>query len=420
MSVPSAVETVVIGAGQAGLSMSHHLGRAGREHLVLEARPTLGGGWQDRWDEFCLVTPNWSTSLPGFAYDGQDPHGFMPRAEVVSRMARYAAAIGAPVQLGTAVKRLSPRSDGRFRLDTTDGPIDASSVVVATGSFHHPKVPPIATELPRRLHQLHSHDYRKESDLPPGAVLVVGSGQSGVQLAEELFGAGRRVYLSVGSAGRMARRYRGRDSVEWLSDVARTGERFGTALPSVDKLPTPLAKYAGNPAMSGHGGGHDTNLREFAARGITLIGRMERVEGERLVLAPDLPANLSRADRFFDERFKGLFDRYIEAAGVAAPADDRAQFDFEPDVLGEVDFRAAGISTVLWTTGYRMVYGWVDAPIFDELGYPRHRRGVTDVPGLYFVGLLWQHTLVSASLVGIALDVAHVARQMGLPAPSDS
>jgi putative flavoprotein involved in K+ transport len=414
MSVPSAVETVVIGAGQAGLSMSHHLTEAGREHIVLEARQTLGGGWQDRWDEFCLVTPNWSTSLPGCEYDGSDPDGFMPRDEIVARIARYAGVIDAPVRLGTSAKRLSGLPDGRFRLDTDDGPIDATSVVVATGSFHRPKKPPIAAELPRRLTQLHSHEYRKESDLPPGAVLVVGSGQSGAQLAEELLETGRRVYLSVGSAGRMRRRYRGRDSVIWLSELARNGERFGSTLPTVDMLPSPLAKFAGNPAMSGHGGGHDTNLREFARRGITLLGRIERVDGERLSLAPDLPVNLHRADGFFEERFRGLIDRYIEAAGIDAPPDDFVQSTFEPAVLDQIDLAAAGISTVLWTTGYRMDYGWIDLPIFDEFGYPRQRRGVTEVPGLAFVGLLWQHTLLSATLVGIALDVAHVAGQLRL------
>jgi putative flavoprotein involved in K+ transport len=420
MSVPSAVETVVIGAGQAGLSMSHYLSQAGREHIVLEARPTLGGGWQDRWDEFCLVTPNWSTSLPGFEYDGDDPDGFMLRAAIVARIARYAGVIDAPVRLGTGVKRLSALPDGRFHLDTTDGLIDATVVVVATGSFHRPKKPPVAPELPKRLTQVHSHEYRKESDLPPGAVLVVGSGQSGAQLAEELFEAGRRVYLSVGSAGRMTRRYRGRDSVAWLSDLAHNGERFGATLPTVDMLSSPLAKFAGNPAMSGHGGGHDTNLREFASRGITLLGRIERVDGERLSLAPDLPANLRRADGFFEERFKGLIDRYIESAGITAPPDDRVQFDFEPAVLDRIDLEGAGISTVLWTTGYRSDYGWIDLPIFDEFGYPRQRRGVTEVPGLYFVGLLWQHTLLSATLVGVALDVAHVAGQMRLPAVSGS
>lgn len=410
----STVDTAVIGAGQAGLSMSWHLTQAGREHVLLDARRTLGGGWQDRWDEFCLVTPNWSSSLPGFHYDGPDPDGFMPRDQIAARVARYADVIAAPVRLESRVQRLSTRPGGGFRLETSDGPLDAARVVVATGSFHLPKVPSLAAEFPKRLAQIHSHDYRRASDLPPGAVLVVGSGQSGAQLAEELFEAGRRVYLSVGSAGRMSRRYRGRDSFRWLAEMARNGDRLGVTLPTVDMLPSPQAKFAGNPSWSGHRGGHDTNLREFAARGITLLGRIERVEAGRLALAPDLPANLRRADAFFDERFRSVIDRYIEAAGIDAPPDDRAQFDFDPPVLDGLDLAGAGISTVLWTTGYRLDYGWIDLPIFDEFGYPRQRRGVTEVPGLYFVGLLWQHNQLSATLVGASFEAAHVAEQMGL------
>jgi putative flavoprotein involved in K+ transport len=360
------------------------------------------------------VTPNWSASWPGLAYDGPDPDGFMPRDEIAARVARYAGVIRAPIQFDARVLRLTIRPDGRFHLDTTAGPLDAARVVVATGSFHRPKLPPLAASLPKRLAQVHSHDYRKEADLPPGGVLVVGSGQSGAQLAEELFEAGRRVHLSVGSAGRMSRRYRGRDSFWWLAEIARHGEEFGLALPTVDMLPNPKAKFAGNPSWSGHGGGHDTDLREFAARGITLLGRIESVEGERLSLASDLPANLSRADSFFADRFKPLLDRFIEAAGVDAPADDRVSFDFEPDVLEEIDLARAGIATVLWTTGYQLDFGWIDLPIFDEFGYPRQRRGVTEVPGLYFVGLLWQHNQLSATLVGSSLESRHVARQMGL------
>jgi putative flavoprotein involved in K+ transport len=416
VSVPSTVETVVVGAGQAGLSMSWHLTRAGRPHVVLDARPTLGGGWQDRWDDFCLVTPNWSTSLPGVAYDGPDPDGFMARDEIAGRMARYASAIDAPVRLATRVERLTTRSGGGFHLETTDGPIDATTVIVAAGSFHQPKIPQIAAELPKRLVQVHSHYYRKESDLPPGAILVVGSGQSGVQLAEELHDAGRAVYLSVGSAGRIPRRYRGRDSMWWIHELAHDRLGLGISLPTVEMLPSSQAKYAANPSLSGHGGGHETNLREFAARGITLLGRIERVGGERLSLAPDLPANLTRADRFFDERFRPLFDRYIAAAGIDAPADDRLPFEFEPAVPDQLDLAGAGVSAVLWTTGYRLDYGWIDLPIFDEAGYPNQNRGVAEVPGLYFVGLLWQHTQVSATLLGGSLEAAHIAGAMGLPA----
>jgi putative flavoprotein involved in K+ transport len=343
----------------------------------------------------------------------------MPRDEIAARVARYAEAIGAPVQLESRVIRLSTRTDGRFHLETSSGPVDATRVVVASGSFHRPKIPQIAAEMPERLVQVHSHLYRSAADLPEGAVLVVGSGQSGAQLAEELYEAGRRVYLSVGSAGRIPRRYRGSDTFRWLAEMAQRGHQLGVALPTVDMLPSPQAKFAGNPSWSGHGGGHDTNLREFAARGITLLGRIERVEGEWLALAPDLPANLRRADGFFDERFKTVIDRYIEAAGIDAPPDDRVQVDFEPAVLEGIDLARAGISTVLWTTGYRLDYGWIDLPIFDELGYPRQRRGVTEVPGLYFVGLLWQHNQLSATLVGAALEARHVAERMGLSPDHD-
>jgi putative flavoprotein involved in K+ transport len=415
--IRSAVETVIVGAGQAGLSMSWLLREGARDHVVLERRATLGGGWQDRWDAFRLVSPNWTVSFPGHPYDGLDPDGFMPRAEVAARVAGYAGAIGAPVALGTDLRRLTARPEGGFRLETNQGTVQADRVVVATGSFHEPRIPAIATSLPARVTSLHSHAYRNEDALPPGAVLVVGSGQSGVQIAEELAEAGRRVYLSVGSAGRFPRRYRGSDIFRWLAEVAARGEAVGAALPTVDKLPDPRLRSAGNPHLSGHHGGHEVNLRRLAVEGLTLLGRIDHVDGERLVLRPDLAANLAWADRFFDERFKPIIDRYIERASIDAPPDDREPFDFEPPELAELDLARAGISTVVWTTGYALDYRWIDLPIFDELGFPRHRRGASEVPGLYFVGLLWQHNQASATLVGVGLEARHIAEQMGVPVP---
>lgn len=304
MSLPSRVETIVVGAGHAGLVTSWFLREAGRDHMVLERRSTLGGGWQDRWDEFRLVTPNWAASLPGDAYDGPDPDGFMPRDEITGRVARYADRIGAPVALDTDVRRLATRDGDGFRLETSQGIIEADQVVVTTGSFHVPRIPRMAADLPARLSQLHSHAYRNESSLPVGGVLVVGSAQSGVQIAEELAEAGRDVHLSVGTAGRWPRRYRGRDIFHWLAAVATHGGEYGVAIPTVDKLPHPRARLAGSAQLSGHRGGHDVDLRQFAARGMTLLGRLQRVDGERLHLAADLSANLERADRFFDERLR--------------------------------------------------------------------------------------------------------------------
>ena len=323
------VDTVVIGAGQAGLTMSHRLRAAGREHLVVDRRSRLGGGWLDRWDAFRLVGPNWTVAFPDAPYDGPEPDGYMPRDEVAARVADYAARIEAPLALETAVSRLVPGVDG-LRLETSNGPIDAREVVVAIGSFHDPRIPPVGAALPARITQIHSHDYRNPAALPPGAVLVVGSGQSGVQIAEELFAAGRPVVLSVGSAGRFPRRYRGSDVFRWLAGLSGRGDELGTPMPTPADLPDPRLRLAGNPHLSGHRGGHDTNLRRFAADGMTLIGRITDVHGERLAIAPDLPANLAWADRFFDERFRDLVDRFIERAGIDAPADDRVPFAFDP------------------------------------------------------------------------------------------
>lgn len=411
-TLPESVDTLVVGAGHAGLTMSALLTEQGHEHLLLERRATLGGGWQDRWDAFTLVTPNWTSSFPGWPYDGPDPDGFMPRDRIVERVARYAEVLDAPVALATEVQRLVPGADGRFRVQTSSGDLTASQVVVATGSFHAPRVPEFAARISTRVRQLHSHHYRNEAGLPPGAVLAVGSGQSGVQLAEELFETGRTVYLSVGTAGRIPRRYRGRDYFWWLAQVARHGGEHGLSLPTADKLPDPRMRFAANPHLSGHHGGHETNLRRFAANGMTLVGHLQGADGERLTFAPDLGTNLARADRFFDERFRDLIDGYIERAGIEAPPDDREPFDFEPPEVTELDLAGAGISTIIWTGGYAMDFGWIQAPIFDERGYPQHQRGVSPVPGLFFLGLTWQHTQPSATLFGTTPDARYLMEQM--------
>ena len=411
--IPRSVDTAIVGAGQAGLAMSWYLSRAGREHVLIDRRERLGGGWRDRWNEFCLVTPNWTSSLPGYPYDGDDPDGFMPRDAIADRIAGYADAIDAPVALGTSVSRLSKR-DGGFLLETTGGPVVARQVLVATGGFHKPKIPAVAAALSQRMTQLHTHNYTDESALPAGAVLIVGSGQSGVQIAEELQAAGRRVYLSVGSAGRMPRRYRGSDIVWWLAQCERRGAEFGAPLPTVEMLPDPRMRFAANPHLSGHGGGHETNLRRMAAEGINLLGHLDGIDGDRLRVRPDLADSLARADRFFDERFRPLIDLFIERAGVDAPPDDRMPFDFEPPEELDLDLAEAGISTVIWASGYRLDFGWLDMPILDEFGVPSQDRGVSEVPGLYFLGLPWQHTFVSAALVGVGSDATYLAGRMGL------
>lgn len=410
------VETVVVGAGQAGLAMSWHLQAAGREHLLVDRRSTLGGGWLDRWDAFQLVSPNFFTSMPGYPYAGPDPDGFMPRDAVVARFRDYAATIAAPVQLDTDVRRLtrSP-ADGRFHLDTSRGPITAREVVVAGGPFQVPHIPAEAAGFAPSIRQVHSHAYRRPADLPPGGVLLIGSGQTGVQLAEELVEAGRPVTLSVGHCGRTLRRYRGRDSFSWIYELANHGEAVGVTLPSVEMLPTPRDRFGCTPHVSGHGGGHDTNLRQMAMNGIRLAGRFTGAEGTRASFAPDLEANLAFADRFFDERFRPLIDRFIAATGIDAPPGEVPQVDYRPPEVTGLDLEAEGISTVLWTSGYRPAFAWIDLPIFDEQGMPRHVRGETEVAGLTFIGLPWLRDITSANLAGVGRDAAWLASRWQRP-----
>jgi putative flavoprotein involved in K+ transport len=411
-TLPSDVDVLVVGAGHAGLAMSGYLGEAGREHVVIDRRDRLGGGWQDRWDQFTLVTPNWTSSFPGWAYDGADPDGFMSRDEITARVAQYADVVGAPVALTTEMHRLTPLDGAGFLATTSRGELRARQVVVATGSYHTPRIPPFASHLTGRVTQIHSHDYRNEAALPPGAVLVVGSGQTGVQLAEELFAAGRRVFISVGSAGRVPRRYRGRDIFEWLADVIGRGPELGVTLPTAEQLPDGRRRFSAMPALSGHDGGHDTNLRQFAADGMTLAGRLTGADGETLTFAGDLGQNLELADRFFDERFRPPIDTYIERAAVDAPPSDGVDVAFQPEGVTELNVVGEGISTIIWATGYGLDYGWIEAPLLDELGYPVNTRGVSAIPGVYFLGLLWQHSQASASLIGPGLDGPYLLEMM--------
>jgi putative flavoprotein involved in K+ transport len=408
--LPSSIHTVVIGAGHAGLIVSRLLRHAGREHVVLDRRSTLGGGWQDRWDAFRLVTPNFLTDLPDFPYDAGDPDGFMTRNEIAARTARYAEVIDAPVVLQTDVRRVARERgpEGGFTVDTSGGSLQARAVVGATGAFHRPRIP--ETGLDPSITQVHAHAYRSPDALPTGGVLVVGTGQTGVQLAEELHEAGRPVALSVGHCGRVPRRYRGRDYFWWIRQLVHHGEAHGTPLPTVDQLPDPRMQFACNPHLSGHGGGHDTNLRRFALDGMRLVGRFDAAQGSIVRFRPDLEENLVFADALFEQRFRPLFDRYAAASKVDLPADDREPFAFSvPPEVTELDLAKEGISTVLWTTGYAPDYDWLDLPVERRFGVPVHHRGVTAVPDLTFIGMLWQLDNASANLAGVARDAEYLA-----------
>jgi putative flavoprotein involved in K+ transport len=406
------VDTLVIGAGQAGLATSYWLTRAGLEHLLVDGRDRLGGSWPDRWDSFCLVAPNFTLRLPGLPYTGPDPDGFMRRDGVVQYVRDYAASIAAPVRLATRVTRLIAQ-DGQFEAQTDGATFLARNVVLATGPYQRPKIPAASRDLPHHIAQVHSQDYRRPTQLPDGAVLVVGTGQSGTQIAEELHRDGRDVHLAVSMCAGVPRRYRGRDAIWWLMQCFLHGATVGVHFPTVADLPTPAARLACNPHLSGKDGGHDIDLRQFAREGIHLYGKLESVTGSTARFSGDLEQRLSFAETRFDEEFRPMFDAYIAAAGIDASPDDRPPHDaFAPTTSTELDLDAAGVGAVVWATGYRLDFGWVDLPVLDEWDYPRHVRGVTTYPGLYAVGLPWLHTEPSSVFAGVGADAAHIVEHI--------
>jgi putative flavoprotein involved in K+ transport len=402
--VSERVDTVVIGAGQAGLATSSFLTQQGREHLVLE-RGRVGQTWRsERWDGFCLNTPNWTLALPGGEYDGAEPDAFTPRDGVVSYLEGYARAIEAPVREGVGVTSLESR-DGRHVLETGDGMLEAANVVVASGAFQRPLRSPVADALPADVVQLHSAEYRNPEQLPEGAVLVVGSGQSGCQIAEELLRAGRRVYLSVGRCPWFPRRLRGRDVLHW-------GIELGLMDETVDKLPSPAARLACNPTLTGNDGGHDCNPHTLGRDGAVLLGRLEGCEHGKLLLGGGLAEALAAGDEF-EATIRRRLNEHIAAHGLDAPEDPPAEpAPAPPDAPRELDLGAAAIRSVLWAGGFRPDFSWISPPLVDDMGWPLQHRGVAERPGLYFVGLHWLHKRKSALLFGVGEDAEHVVAQL--------
>jgi putative flavoprotein involved in K+ transport len=373
------VGTVIIGAGQAGLANSYTLAQRGLDHVVLE-RGRIGDAWRSRWDSLCMVLPNWYNGLPGFPYQGAAPDGFQTRDEWVADLARYAATFALPVREGVAVSAVAALPDGRFSLQTSTGALVAENVVMATGSYQVPRVPAIAAELAHDIHQIHSRGYRNPDALPPGAVLVVGTGNSGSQIAEELHRAGRAVWLAVGYSGFPLRRYRGRDVFWWY---------FTANL--ADLLRRDGVNPAGFGNFTGHDGGRALDLRRFARDGIRLLGRIHAIDGAAIALAPDLAASLADIDRRTDA-FRRAVDAYVEASGLDAPPDEPSP-DVglggadAPDSPATLDLRAAGIASVVWATGYGWDLAWLRVPVLDAEGAPHNAAGFSPCAGLFFAGM---------------------------------
>ncbi|MFJ7242860.1 MSMEG_0569 family flavin-dependent oxidoreductase [Streptomyces olivaceus] len=396
----------VIGGGQAGLSMSYCLRQRGVEHVVIEA-DQIGHEWRERrWDSFCLVTPNWQCRLPGFAYRGDDPDGFMVRDEIVRYLEEYAASFQPPLVEGVSVTRLRRATNGVFELSTSIGDVTADQVVVATGPYHTPSVPRMAERLPANVTQIHSSRYRNAAQLPAGGVLVVGTGQSGCQIAEDLHLAGRQVHLAVGSAPRVARFYRGRDCVAWLDEMGHYAKGIDV-FEDADAMRMRVNHY-----VTGRDGGRDIDLRAFARDGMRLYGRLTDVGGTALEFAPDLTANLDHADAVA-EGIKDAIDAHIANHRIEAPAEPRYVPVWKPvEQPSRLDLRAAGITSVIWSTGFRRDHRWIETPVFDGRGYPMHWRGVTAAPGLYFLGLPWQYSWGSGRFEAVGRDAEFLAEHI--------
>jgi putative flavoprotein involved in K+ transport len=398
------VTVAIVGAGQAGLSLSHELTHAGVEHVVIE-RGSVGESWRRRWDSFRLVVPNWSVHLPGAQYDGDDPDGFMPRDEIVNYLDRYARSFSAPIRTDVEVTAVGVLEDGTFTLRTPDAEIRAREVVLASGGYQRAHRPAAARQLPvHSVLAIDAESYTNPGALPDGDVLVVGSGQTGCQLAEECFDAGRNVHLACGRAPWVPRRLEGRDALSWILDTDFYDARL-------DELPSPSVRFVANPQYTGHGGGRDLNYRTLQALGVELVGRFAGVEDGRVHFANDLHASVAFGDARYAE-FRDLLTASCAARFVPAPAmPDPPAFEAEP--AGSLDLAAVG--AVIFTTGFRPDYTrWVaPANAFDEDGFPIQVDGSsTVVPGLHFMGVHFQRKRKSATLFGVAEDAAVLAEHM--------
>ncbi|QVQ53977.1 NAD(P)-binding domain-containing protein [Spiractinospora alimapuensis] len=401
------IEVVVVGAGQAGIAMSEHLSEREVPHVVLE-RHRIAERWRsERWDSLVANGPAWHDRFPGLEFTGRTPDEFPTKEEVADYFVAYAEKIGAPIRCGVEVKSVRKNTGGLgFRVETSEGVIQARYVVAATGPFQHPVIPPIVPETPD-LVQIHSSGYRNPEQLPDGGVLVVGSGSSGVQIADELRASGRDVHLSVGPHDRPPRSYRDRDFVWWLGVL---GKWEATTPPQGAEHVTI--------AVSGAHGGHTVDFRTLAHNGITLVGRTDSYDGGVLRFAPDLRDNIERGDANYLSLLDEA-DAYVERNGLDLPEEPEAR-RLAPDpecvttpVL-ELDLAKAGITSIVWATGFTVDYDWLRVDALDEDGKPRHQRGVSTEPGVYFMGLPWQSRRGSSFIWGAWHDAKYVTDQISI------
>ena len=404
------VEVVVVGAGQAGLTVSYYLQAFGVEHMVLE-RDKIAESWRSaRWDSFTLVTPHWMTRLPGCALAPGSGRDFLPRHSVVAMLEQFGR--GLPVRTGVEVISADAEDHG-YELVTTAGRYAARAVVIASGGQRCPVIPPLASRLPAGVHQYDAGRYRSPAALPPGVVLVVGSGQSGVQIADELAAAGRDVLLATSRVPRVPRRYRGRDVHEWTVELGLYDQ-------PTEAVTDPAQFSEPHPMLSGARGGHTLSYQQLAGDGVRLLGRLADIDDQRLRFGPELPGHIEYADRRAAQ-FRHMVDDYVARTGITAPEPDTDPAErpqpgpgTSPETLS---LRAERITTVIWCTGFGPDTGWLRVPVLGSDGSPAHRRGITALPGLYVAGYPWLSNRGSGILYGVAADATRIAQHIASGAP---
>jgi len=404
------LHTVVVGGGTAGLAVSYNLAKLGIEHTVLE-KGDIGESWKNhRWDSFSLNTTNQSSVLPGDENTLPDPDAFMSRDEFVEYLQSYVTRNDLPVQTGVHVSKVRKNSNDIYEIETSNGAMTADNIVVASGSQNIPKLPKLSSKIPGSILQLHSDQYKRSDALPEGATLVIGSGQSGVQIVEDLLDAGRKVYLATSKVGRVVRRYRGRDMVNWAKDN-------GFYEHTIQDLEDPRMAYGAQPQTSGTKGGHTVSLQSIEKLGAVLLGRLNGYENGKLTFADNLSENIIFADTV-SAKLTGMVEGYIIKAGIdAVPAEvDEADIPYvdaeSVKAPAELDPAEVNITSIIWCTGFGGDFSWIEGVELDERGIPVHEKGTSPNKGLYYIGFQWISKRKSGLIDGVTEDAENITQQV--------
>ena len=401
--------TIIIGAGPSGLAMSRHLTARSIDHVVLE-RGEVANSWRtERWDSLRLLTPNWETRLPGYAYSGGDPDGFMTMPEVVSFLQRYAELSRAPIVAGTRVTRVR-QADGGYEVATSRGPWRCRMLVIASGAYNIPTVPSLSAGLPLEVRSLTPQQYKNPSLLPDGAVMIVGASASGVQLAREIQATGRRVVLSVGEHVRLPRTYRGCDIRWWMDAIGASDIRYD-AVEDIER-----ARHVSSPQLVGTPERVTVDLNSLRQNGVELVGRLVGLRDGKAQFSGSLANVCALADLKMNRLLAGI-DDWVARNGFAERFS--APHRYEPTDVGAdtelgMDLHDGGIRTVIWATGYRPDYSWLDVPVLDRKGRIRHDGGIVAAPGMYVMGLPFMRRRKSSFIDGVGADAADLAAHLSL------